>query len=160
MINKIVPYIHIDTLVPTIQDKRIVLCGGCFDIFHYGHLVFLRSAKESGDILCVQIESDDFIKRRKKRTPVHTQQQRAEVLASINVVDFVIPIPLFTTDQQYGDLVKRIRPDIIAVTQGDAAYDKKFVHAQAIGAEMKEVCPPFHSFSSSNIGKYEGIFGD
>ncbi len=142
------------------KDKKVVLCGGCFDIFHYGHLVFLQAAKKEGDILCVQLESDEFIKNRKKRSPVHTQAQRAEIIAALEPVDVVITLPFFESDIEYGKLVADIKPAIIAVTEGDAALEKKKQHAAIYGAEVRVVCPAFHSFSSSNIGKYEGIFGD
>lgn len=160
MSDKIIEYNRVAELIPKLSGKKVVLCGGCFDIFHYGHLMFLKSAKMAGDVLCVQVESDDFIKLRKKRVPVHNQMQRTEIIASLEFVDYVIALPLLTKDEEYGNLVTLIHPSVVAVTQGDAAIDKKQRHAGIIGAEVREVCAPFHSFSSSNIGKYEGIFSD
>ncbi len=160
MKNKIISPDEIDRISVLSKGKRIVFCGGCFDIFHYGHLVFLTAAKASGDILIVQVESDEFIKKRKKRIPVHNQEQRCSIIAALECVDLVLPIPLLNGDSEYGDIVSKLKPAVIAVTEGDIAIDKKRQHAEAVGAEVRSVCPPFSSFSSSNIGKYEGIFSD
>ena len=57
--------------------EPIVLVGGCFDILHFGHLMFLKNAKEEGKVLVVLLESDEFIKKFKHREPVHKQNERA-----------------------------------------------------------------------------------
>ena len=44
------------------MNKKTVLVGGCFDVFHFGHLQFLNSAKEQGDYLIVILEPDEVIK--------------------------------------------------------------------------------------------------
>ena len=160
MSDKILNFAAISGFRKLHASEKIVFCGGCFDIFHYGHLQFLLNAKRQGDILVVQIESDDFISARKKRTPVHNQMQRAEIIAALACVDYVLPIPHFETDAEYGAVIQSLRPEVIAVTEGDPALSKKQQHADANGAVVAEVCPPFVSFSSSQIGAYEGIFGN
>ena len=45
------------------NNKKIVLCHGVFDHFHFGHLLYFKSAKKFGDILIVSITSDDYIKK-------------------------------------------------------------------------------------------------
>jgi rfaE bifunctional protein nucleotidyltransferase chain/domain len=70
--------------------KTIVLANGCFDLFHLGHIRYLREAKEKGDILIVAINSDASVRRLKGKTrPILLQRERAEILASFSFVDYV-----------------------------------------------------------------------
>ncbi len=142
------------------KEKRSVLVGGCFDLLHYGHYTFLKHAKEAGDVLIIALESDAFITQRKNRQPVHTQRQRAEILAALELVDVVIELPLFTDGAQYGELVASVRPDIIAVTEGDPHLQKKQEHAQEYGIEVREVAPHVSNFSTSGIISYATLFSD
>ena len=97
--DKIVTYTEIDKR-KELHSHRIVLTGGCFDLFHYGHWYFLHEAKKAGEILAVALESDNFIINKKKKKPVHNQQQRALILSSIDVVDLIIMLPFFKTDEE------------------------------------------------------------
>jgi len=137
----------------TFENKKTVLVGGCFDLIHYGHLKFLESAKEQGDFLVVALESDEFIKKHKRKLPVHQQQERAEILSFLNMVDMIILLPIFQTNNDYFELVKRISPSIIAVTKGDKQLENKKNQAKKIGAEVKEVVTNLKNFSTRNIAK-------
>lgn len=143
-----------------LEGQDIVLVGGCFDILHRGHIEFLKNAQKEADVLVVALESDEFIRTRKKKEPVHTQLQRAEILAAIRHVDYVVQLPYLKTHEEYFELVKRIKPHIIAVTHGDRLLDKKKDQAAQIGAVVKEVSPHHGGFSSSNIVSYETVFSD
>jgi len=102
------------------QNKKIVLVGGCFDLVHLGHLIFLQKAKSAGDTLIVLLESDQTIQRLKgSNRPINSQINRAKFLTYLKSVDFVVLLPELKTNQQYQDLVNQLKPDIIAVTQGD-----------------------------------------
>jgi rfaE bifunctional protein nucleotidyltransferase chain/domain len=70
------------------KGKKIVLCHGAFDLFHPGHLDHLAKAKEKGHILVVSITKDKYIKKSIKN-PFYNQNQRANFLANINLVDYV-----------------------------------------------------------------------
>ncbi len=140
--------------------SRIVLVGGCFDILHYGHFTFLQSAKTRGDILVVALENDEFIQKRKKRAPFHTQQQRAEMLAQLRAVDIVVNLPTLTSTEAYIQLVKSIKPSVIAVTRGDAHLAQKKLCAEAVGAEIHEVCDPIPRLSSSTLLNYAHLLHD
>lgn len=142
------------------KEKRSVLVGGCFDLLHYGHYTFLKHAKEAGDVLIIALESDEFIIQRKKRQPVHTQRQRAEILATLELVDFVIELPLLSSGAQYGELVASVRPTIIAVTEGDPHLKKKQEHARKYGTEVREVTSHVSNFSTSGIISYATLFSD
>lgn len=132
---------------------RKVLVGGCFDIMHYGHLMFLDHARSLGGHLVVALEPDERIKIFKHRDPVHTQQQRAQILSQLRIVDEVIALPFITTYDDYLALVRQIKPHIIAVTDGDSQLANKQKQAAAIGAEVCIVTPYITGFSSTDIMK-------
>ena len=99
---------------------KVVLVGGCFDILHYGHIYFLKKAKKLGDILIIALESDENTKKLKgPGRPIHTQRERKKMLESLRFVDKVIALPPMKSDSDYEKLVRKVNPDIIAVTAGD-----------------------------------------
>jgi len=117
-----------------------VLVGGCFDILHYGHIQFLKSAKALGDYLVVALESDKNIRRMKgKNRPIFGQNERSEMLLSLKFVDEVIILRDEMTDKDYMDLVTRVRPLSIAVTAGDPIIEKKRKQAESVGAKLVEI---------------------
>lgn len=70
------------------RGKKIVLCHGAFDLFHPGHLDHLTSAKKKGDVLVVSITKDKFIKK-SVISPFYNENQRANFLENISLVDYV-----------------------------------------------------------------------
>ena len=74
------------------SGKKIVLCHGVFDLLHIGHLRHLSAAKKYGDLLVVSITADLFVNKGPGR-PVFNQFLRAEALAALEVVDFVVIAP-------------------------------------------------------------------
>ena len=88
------------------QNQRIVVAGGCFDILHLGHITFLEKAKEQADSLIILLESDENIKRTKgPARPINTQHDRAKILSSLTVVDYVITLPPIHNNEIYECLV-------------------------------------------------------
>lgn len=149
----IVAYDDLEKSITIFKNKKSVLVGGCFDLIHYGHLKFLEKAKEQGDYLIVALESDEFIKKNKRKIQVHNQNERAEILANLNMVDMIILLPFFQTNNNYFELVKKISPSIIAVTAGDRQLENKKKQAKLIGAKVKEVVINLKDFSTRNIAK-------
>jgi D-beta-D-heptose 7-phosphate kinase/D-beta-D-heptose 1-phosphate adenosyltransferase len=96
------------------QAKRVVFTNGCFDIIHIGHVRYLREARTFGDLLVVGINSDRSVSIIKPDRPVNSQDQRAEVLASLEMVDYVT---IFDEETPY-ELIKSIQPDVL-VKGGD-----------------------------------------
>lgn len=133
------------------ENKKKVLVGGCFDVLHFGHIEFLKRAKEEGEFLIVALESDEFIKRRKNRNPIHNQEERAKILEAIKYVDLVIKIPYLKSDEQYLELVKTIKPQIIAATEGDKQMENKKRQAAEVHGLVQVVTPVIKEFSSSKI---------
>lgn len=157
--HKIVPLSALDSL-PKTNAKKVVLVGGCFDIFHYGHHVFLQKARLAGDRLIVLLESDEYILSVKKKRPVHTQRQRAEILAALEYVDLVVLLPHFKDpNEDYRVIVEQLKPQIIAFTSGDRQERRKKEFAQKVHATTYEV-PYLSSFSSSQLITYAPIFRD
>jgi rfaE bifunctional protein nucleotidyltransferase chain/domain len=96
------------------QAKRVVFTNGCFDIIHIGHIRYLREARTFGDLLVVGINSDRSVSIIKPDRPVNSQDQRAEVLASLEMVDYVT---IFDEETPY-ELIKSVQPDVL-VKGGD-----------------------------------------
>ena len=100
---------------------------------HIGHVKYLEKAKNYGDILILGLNSDDSTHRLKgKNRPINTQGERAYILASLEVVDYVV---IFNEDTPLN-LIKLIRPDVL-VKGGD--YEGKVVVGQDIAKELKIV---------------------
>jgi len=83
-------------LIPIIEHlhregKKIALTNGCFDILHVGHIHSFREAKKQSDILIVALNSDESVRALKgKERPFVPEDQRAEVLAAMSDVDYVV----------------------------------------------------------------------
>ncbi|MBI3620518.1 nucleotidyltransferase family protein, partial [Candidatus Roizmanbacteria bacterium] len=133
--RNIVPLEEVGTFFKDLNKKK-VLVGGCFDLVHYGHLQFLKKAKKQGEVLIICLESDEFIKRKKNKVSFHTQTQRAEILAAFHMVDVVVLLPFLSTDEEYFQVVQTVRPQIIAVTEGDSQLKNKQKQAALVGAEV------------------------
>ena len=72
------------------MGKTIVLANGAFDLFHVGHLRYLRDAKKYGDVLVVAVNSDKSVKSYKgEDRPIIPQDERVEILMALEVVDYV-----------------------------------------------------------------------
>jgi D-beta-D-heptose 7-phosphate kinase/D-beta-D-heptose 1-phosphate adenosyltransferase len=72
------------------DGQSIVFTNGCFDLLHVGHIRYLTAAKNEGDLLVIGLNSDRSVTQIKgNRRPIISQSQRAEVLASLSIVDYV-----------------------------------------------------------------------
>lgn len=97
------------------SGKRIVFTNGCFDIIHTGHVRYLRSAREYGDVLIVGLNSDESVRNIKGgKRPIIQQADRGEVLSSLRFVDYVV---IFDEPDPYT-IIAAVKPDIL-VKGGD-----------------------------------------
>ncbi|OGH05764.1 MAG: hypothetical protein A2W22_06645 [Candidatus Levybacteria bacterium RBG_16_35_11] len=120
------------------KGKSIVLAGGCFDLLHVGHIRFLKEAKKQG-ILFILLESDESIRKLKgKKRPIIPLEERVEILLSISYVDYVIPLKGIKNNNDYNELVSKVKPDFIAITKGDFAESLKEKQAKNVGAKIIE----------------------
>jgi glycerol-3-phosphate cytidylyltransferase len=74
-----------------LEKIKKVYTGGTFDLFHRGHVNFLKQCKEIGDHVVVSLNTDDFIYRYKGKNPIMNYDERKEVLLSCKYVDEVVP---------------------------------------------------------------------
>jgi FAD synthetase len=153
----IVAYAKASKLLSEFASKKIVLVGGCFDVFHYGHLQFLKNAREQGEILVVALEPDEFIRAKKKRSRIHTQVQRAEILSHLDMVDMVILLPHFSSYEEYLELVTLVKPSVIAITEGDPFKAEKQKQADEVGATLQVVSKRITTHSTASILNYASI---
>jgi D-beta-D-heptose 7-phosphate kinase / D-beta-D-heptose 1-phosphate adenosyltransferase len=140
-INKSSSNEHIKTLIEITQltsdfknkGKKIVFTNGCFDLLHTGHIQYLETAKSYGDILIIGLNSDRSVKALKgQKRPINNQEDRALILASLEVVDYVV---IFDEDTPYN-LIKAIKPHTL-VKGGD--YLAKNVVGADIAKDLKLV---------------------
>ncbi len=102
------------------KNKTVVFTNGCFDIIHAGHVIYLEKAREFGNVLIVGLNTDQSVKKIKGDSrPIQNQFDRAKILSSLEVVDYVI---LFD-EETPENLIKLIRPDIL-VKGGDYKIDQ------------------------------------
>jgi FAD synthetase len=154
---RIVNLQKLETVLPEKNKGKIVLAGGCFDILHIGHVRFLSEAKRMGDYLVVLLESDRRVKKLKgKSRPVFIQKERAEMLSALKSVDLIVLLPMMEKDSDYLNLVMKIKPDIIAVTENDPLIEKKRSQAKEVGGKLK-VISFTKTFSTSKLVKILGV---
>jgi D-beta-D-heptose 7-phosphate kinase/D-beta-D-heptose 1-phosphate adenosyltransferase len=111
------------------QGRRIVFTNGCFDLLHVGHIRYLQAAHDMGDILLVALNTDASVRMLSKGNgrPIVPQGQRAEVLAALACVDYVV---LFD-EPDPGQLIAALQPDVL-VKGGDWKLE------QIVGRESVE----------------------
>jgi len=110
--NKIVTLDDLIIMIgePLWRGAKIIFTNGCFDILHVGHLHLFREAKMEGGVLIVGLNSDASVKRLKgQNKPIVPELERAEILANLELVDYVI---IFNEDTP-ENLIKEIKPDIL-----------------------------------------------
>ena len=125
------------------HGRKIVFTNGCFDIIHAGHIRYLRHAKTLGDILIVGLNSDASVSRIKPKRPINPQEQRAEVLSSLEMVDYVT---IFDEDTPY-ELIRFLKPDVL-VKGGD--WEKEDIVGADIVKETLSL-PYIEGVSTSEI---------
>lgn len=152
MISKIIPFNNLQTLTTNLKGTKTVLVGGCFDILHIGHVKFLQEAKKHGAVI-VALESDQALTSHKGHLrPIHQQIERAQVLAELHAVDYVLLLPYFSKNEEYQRLVDTIHPTTIALTQGDPLYEVKEAQAKSVKAHLV-VIPKINTPSTTQLAK-------
>ena len=102
-----------------------MLASGVFDLLHLGHVKFLEEAKKAGGInaeLLVIIARDSTVQETKGRRPVMPENQRRALVESLKVVDEAV---LGLEDFDIGDVIERIKPDIIALGYDQVGMERK-----------------------------------
>lgn len=117
--GKIIDENQLETFAKALKPFKSVFTNGCFDILHPGHIHVLREARNLGDLLIVGLNSDNSVVRLKGPTrPYHRFSERAEVLAALSFVDYVV---CFDEDTP-ARLIETLTPKVL-VKGGDYNLD-------------------------------------
>jgi len=130
------------------DGKRVVFTNGCFDLLHPGHVLLLEQARSLGDVLIVAINSDASVKGNKgPGRPVTAESERAEILAALAAVDFVVifdePTP--------RELIAQILPHVLV--KGSDWGENEIVgreEVEAAGGRVVSI-PLKTGYSTSNL---------
>lgn len=119
--------------------KRLVFTNGVFDLLHVGHVRYLAQARALGDALVVAINSDRSVRELKgPERPVFDQDERAEILAALRDVDYVV---VFDDISPRGT-IKRLLPDVL-VKGGDYQLDEIHGREEVEAAGGEVISLPF-----------------
>jgi rfaE bifunctional protein nucleotidyltransferase chain/domain len=109
------------------QGRMVVFTNGCFDLLHVGHIRYLARAKSEGDILVVGLNSDRSVRELKgPDRPVQRQEDRAEILAALRAVDYVV---VFDEPTPIG-LIMALKPDVLV--KGEDWEEEDIVGAREV----------------------------
>ena len=137
------------------DSLHVVLAGGVFDIIHPGHISTLNAAKALGDVLVVVVATDNTAVKMKKRNPLHSQEQRQELVKSLKVVDLC----LIGQENDIFKTVNLVKPQIIALGY-DQVHQEKFIIEGCkkikLDARVARLQSPIPESSSSKIEKEYG----
>lgn len=130
----------LNALLPEIQQRKaegskIVMTNGCFDILHAGHVTYLQQARALGDYLIVAVNDDNSVRRLKgSQRPINSLQDRMQVLAALDCVDYVIA---FSEDTPQN-LIAQLLPHLL-IKGGDYTPEQIAGGAEVIqnGGEVK-----------------------
>lgn len=121
------------------KGKKIVLCHGCFDLMHPGHIKYFQAAKKMGDILVVTITPDIYVDKGPGR-PVFKEDLRAECIAALEGVDYVAINKWPTAEKT----LRLLRPDIYVKGQEfenledkTGKLQKEYEIIKELGAEIR-----------------------
>jgi len=121
------------------EGKRVVLANGCFDTLHVGHVRYLSGGRREGDVLVVAVNSDQSTRELKgPGRPILDEQARAQLVAALRDVDYVIIFP----ERSVAALLDELRP-----------------HVHAKGTDYTEETVPERAVSS-RLGIRIAIVGD
>ena len=138
-----------------LEKKKIVLAGGVFDIIHPGHIHTLNAAKALGDVLVVAIATDKTAQKMKKRSPLHNQELRCELVSCLSMVDKAV----IGHEDDIFKTVKAIEPNIIVLGY-DQIHQEKFIDDGCkrinLDVEIVRLQSPVPDLSSSEIEKQYG----
>ena len=137
------------------STKKIVLAGGVFDIIHPGHIHTLNAAKALGGVLVVAVATDKTAEKMKKRSPLHNQELRCELVSSLSMVDKAI----VGHEDDIFQTVKEVKPNIIVLGY-DQVHQEKFISDGCkrinLDVEIVRLESPVPHLSSSEIEKEYG----
>jgi len=150
VLSKVVKRENLEPLLTywRLKDNKIVFTNGCFDLLHKGHIEYLSSAADNGDVLVVGLNSDDSVNRIKgEKRPIQDESSRTITLASLKMVTIVV---LFDEDTPYN-LINEVQPDVLV--KGADYKEDEIVGADIVKDRDGEIITVDLSvgYSTSNI---------
>ena len=128
------------------DGARLVFTNGVFDLLHVGHMRYLAQARALGDALVVAINSDRTVRELKgPDRPVFDQAERAEILAALRQVDYVVVFD----DISPRRLITQLLPDVL-VKGGDYQLDQIHGREEVEAAGGKVISLPFVDGASTS----------
>ena len=97
------------------ESRKLVFTNGCFDILHSGHVRYLQTAADFGDILILGLNSDTSVRKLKgSHRPIMSQNDRAYILSAIETIDYIV----IFDEETPARLIQSVSPDVL-VKGGD-----------------------------------------
>jgi rfaE bifunctional protein nucleotidyltransferase chain/domain len=132
------------------ENRRLVATNGCFDLLHVGHVRYLAAARKLGDVLVAGLNGDNSVRQLKgDGRPVNREQDRAEVLAALESVDYVTIFP----EKRATKFLRAARPAVYA-KGGDYTADTLHPEERAVLDESGtriEIIPFEKGYSTSEL---------
>ena len=120
------------------QEESVVLVGGCYDLFHRGHLEYLKKCSKLGDVLIVAPSSDKRIRERKGlERPIIHQEDRVRIIAALEFVHYALiaPDPQKDILSPTVRMIDALKPDIFAT-----ADNRHKMYTKELERKGVEVC--------------------
>jgi cytidyltransferase-like protein len=134
-----------------------IFVSGCYDIIHAGHVQFFREAKALGDFLTVSFASEEVLWEHKQRRSSLPDEHKKGILEALEMIDQVV----IGTGKEHGldflEDFKRLKPDILVVTEDDQYGEKKRALCAEIGAEyvvLPKTPPKYEPVSTTQLVKW------
>lgn len=141
--------------------SQTTLATGVFDVLHAEHIEFLKRAKALGGRLIVGIESDVRVRRLKgEGRPVNGEDVRRKNIERLGIVDEVFVLPeKFDLPEEHLDLLKKIKPDILAVSSHTPHIAEKIRLMKDLGGRVEVVHQHNPNISSTLLIKKQRTSG-
>jgi FAD synthetase len=124
------------------RNQKVVLASGVFDLIHLGHVRFLEEAKRAGGKnakLIVIVARDGNVEKMKGRKPIMSEEQRCALVESLKVVDEAV---LGYEKFDLGEVIEKIKPDVIALGYDQAEMEekvKKYIAIRKLPVEVVRI---------------------
>ncbi len=163
--QKIVQRAQLATEVQRRQQtgERCVFTNGCFDLLHLGHIRYLQAARRLGDFLVMGLNSDESVRQLKGLSrPLIAEDERAEILAALQCIDYVTIFP----ERTAGALIDLLQPTIYVKgadyidadgNQPDMDRLPEAKHVQTYGGEIRFIPYLPHHSTSEMIEKIKRL---
>ena len=136
---------------------RHIFVSGCYDIIHAGHVQFFREAKSLGDFLTVSFASSEVLWRHKQRRSSLPDEHKKGILEAMSMIDQVVVGTGMEHGLDFLENFRRLKPDVLAVTEDDQYGDLKRALCAEVGAEyvvLPKTPPQYEPVSTTQLVKW------